>query len=232
MRFNEWRTTMTESQTITLRAKMIGAMLRNARRAAKKSLKQVAAMIGTTSSTLSSFEHGRKGISLPELELFAYHFDIPLSVFLTGTTPTSKKKPEFDPTTMVSLRQRMLGARLRKQRTEAELSMRALAGRTGLSAKRLSAYERGDRPIPVPELESLLKALDQSMDDYVDREGPVGEWSINKRAFERLLQLSPDLREFISNPDNQPYLQLAQKISDLSVDKLRELAEGLLDLTQ
>jgi transcriptional regulator with XRE-family HTH domain len=205
-------------------------MLRNTRQNAKRSLKQVAAMIGTTSSTLSSFEHGRKAISLPELELFAYHFDIPLSAFLTGSTPISEKKPEFDPTTMVSLRQRMIGARLRKHRKEAELSQRALAEKTGVSAKRLSAYERGNRPIPVPELEILLKALDQSMDEYVDHEGPVGEWSTNKQAFERLLLLPRDLREFISDPDNQPYMQLAQKISQLSIERLRELAHGLLDL--
>ena len=132
---------------------------------------------------------------------------------------------------MVSLRQRMVGALLRKQRTEAEMSIRALADAAGLPSKRLSAYERGDRPIPLPELERLLVILGQSLEEYFDREGPVGEWASNKQAYVNLLQLPSDLREFLSTPENQSYLRVAKHISELSVEKLRALAESLLDLT-
>jgi len=40
-----------------------------------------------------------------------------------------------------------------------------------------------------------------------------------------------DLQEFILKPVNQPYLELAQKLSQMSVDKMRDVAEGLLDIT-
>jgi transcriptional regulator with XRE-family HTH domain len=222
---------MTDQPTLTLRTKMLGAMLREARLKANMSLKEVAAKIGSTSGAVSSYEHGRKGISLPELELFAYHLNIPLEHFITGSTIRTKQKTDFDPTTMVSLRQRMVGALLRKQRTEAEMSIRALADNAGLPSKRLSSYERGDRPIPLPELERLVKILGQSLDDYIDREGPVGEWASNMQAFANLLQLPSDLREFLSTPENQSYLRAAKHISELSVEKLRALAESLLDLT-
>jgi transcriptional regulator with XRE-family HTH domain len=210
---------------------MLGAMLREARLNANMSLKKVATLIGCTRGAISSYERGRKGISLPELELFAYHLDIPLEHFITGSTTLTDQKTEFDPTTMVSLRQRMVGALLRKHRTEAKMSIRALADAAGLSPKKLSAYERGDRSIPLPELETLLQLLDQSLEDYVDREGPVGEWASNKQAFANLLQLPSDLREFLSTPENQSYLRTAKHISELSVEKLRALAESLLDLT-
>jgi transcriptional regulator with XRE-family HTH domain len=222
---------MKDQPTLTLRTKMLGAMLREARLKANMSLKEVAAKIGSTSGAVSSYEHGRKGISLPELELFAYHLNIPLEHFITGSTIRTKQKTDFDPTTMVSLRQRMVGALLRKQRTEAEMSIRALADNAGLPSKRLSSYERGDRPIPLPELERLVKILGQSLDDYIDREGPVGEWASNMQAFANLLQLPSDLREFLSTPENQSYLRAAKHISELSVEKLRALAESLLDLT-
>jgi transcriptional regulator with XRE-family HTH domain len=222
---------MTDQPTLTLRTKMLGAMLREARLKANMSLKEVASLIGATSGAVSSYEHGRKGISLPELELFAYHLDIPLEHFTSGTTLRRGQKTEFDPTTMVSLRQRMVGALLRKHRTEAEMSIRALAEAGGLPPKRLSAYERGERPIPLPELERLVKVMGQSLDDYIDREGPVGEWATNKQAFMNLLQLPSDLREFLSTPENQMYLRVAKHISELSVEKLRSLAESLLDLT-
>jgi transcriptional regulator with XRE-family HTH domain len=210
---------------------MLGAMLREARLNANMSLKEVAAKIGSTSGAVSSYEHGRKGISLPELELFAYHLDIPLEHFITGSTIRTEQKTDFDPTTMVSLRQRMVGALLRKHRTEAEMSIRALAETAGLPSKRLSSYERGDRRIPLPELERLVSILGQSLDDYIDREGPVGEWASNMQAFANLLQLPSDLREFLSTPENQSYLRAAKHISELSVEKLRALAESLLDLT-
>ena len=222
---------MTDQPTLTLRTKMLGAMLREARLKANMSLKGVATKIGSTSGAVSSYEHGRKGISLPELELFAYHLDIPLEYFITGSTIYTEQKTEFDPTTMVSLRQRMVGALLRKHRTEAEMSIRALADAVGLPSKRLSLYERGDRPIPLPELERLVKVLGQPLDDYLDREGPVGEWASNTQAFANLLQLPSDLREFLSTPENQSYLRAAKHISELSVEKLRTLAESLLDLT-
>ena len=222
---------MTDRHTLTLRAKMLGAMLREARLAANKSLKETAALIGSTSSTLSSYERGRKAISLPELELFAYHLDIPLPYFLSGSTEAKKLKAVFDPTTMVSLRQRMVGALLRKHRTEAGLSIRSLAETTGLSPRRVSVFERGERPIPLPELEALVFALGQSIEEYIDYEGPVGEWVTSKRSLKLLLELPADLREFLSKPENQTYLRMAKNLSELSVEKLRALAEGLLDLT-
>ncbi|UCF60823.1 MAG: helix-turn-helix domain-containing protein [Anaerolineaceae bacterium] len=222
---------MKDQPTLTLRTKMLGAMLREARLKANKSLKEVATLIGATSGAVSSYEHGRKGISLPELELFAYHLDIPLEHFTTGSTIHTIPKTEFDPTIMVSLRQRMVGALLRKHRKEAEMSIRALADAAGLPSKRLSAYERGERPIPLPELERLVTVLGQSLKDYIDREGPVGEWISNNQAFANLLQLPPELRDFLSTPENQSYLRAAKHISELSVEKLRALAEGLLDLT-
>lgn len=222
---------MTDQPTLTLRTKMLGAMLREARLKAKKSLKEVASLIGATSGAVSSYEHGRKGISLPELELFAYHLDIPLEHFTSGSTVPSIQKTKFDPTTMVSLRQRMVGALLRKHRTEAKMSIRALAEAVGLPPKRVSAYERGERSIPLPELERLVEVLGQSLEGYIDQEGPVGEWVANNQAFTNLLKLPPELREFLSTPENQSYLRAAKHISELSVEKLRTLAESLLDLT-
>jgi hypothetical protein len=40
-----------------------------------------------------------------------------------------------------------------------------------------------------------------------------------------------ELREFVSLPVNRPYLELAMKLSGMSRDKLRSVAENLLDIT-
>jgi transcriptional regulator with XRE-family HTH domain len=222
---------MSDKQALILRAKMLGAIVREARLAARMSLKEAAALLGVTSGVLSSYEHGRRAISLPELELFAYHLDIPLDRFSSMSPPEADQQDEFDPNTIVTLRQKMIGALLRKHRSEVGMSIRALAEAVGLPSRRVSAYERGEKPVPLPELEALVGAMGQSLEDYIDDEGPIGEWAINKRGFSKFKELPIELRDFLSKPGNEPYLHLARNMSDISIEKLRALAETLLDIT-
>jgi hypothetical protein len=44
-------------------------------------------------------------------------------------------------------------------------------------------------------------------------------------------ELSPELQDFISKPINRPYLEIAQRLGEMSVEKLRAVAEGLLEIT-
>ena len=101
----------------------------------------------------------------------------------------------------------------------------------GLPKSRIKAYELGERPIPVPELELLLSVLGSSVDNFFDQSGPIGQWMIRQRAMMDFLDLPPELQEFVRQPVNRPYLELAQKLSDLSSDRLRSVAEGILDIT-
>jgi len=65
---------------------------------------------------------------------------------------------------------------------------------------------------------------------FVDS-GPIAEWAHAKKAGEAFTELPLELQEFILKPVNQPYLEIAQKLSQMSVDKMRDVAEGLLDIT-
>jgi transcriptional regulator with XRE-family HTH domain len=220
-----------KQQVIFLRTKMLGAMLRKARLEAGKSLKETSQRLGISTSTLSSYEYGRKAISLPELEFLAYSFDLPLGHFLDPDRFSEVRGDGFDPASMISLRQRIIGAQIRSRRNALNLSLKALSGRAGMPASRLSAYERGERGIPLPELEVIVDGLDLPLDELIDREGPVGEWLTTKRAFERFVELPQELQEFISEPANRSYLELARRFSELPLQKLRTVAEVLLDIT-
>ena len=223
---------MTQTKAISLRTKMLGALIREARMESGKSLKELAALIGTTSGTLSSYEHGRKGISLPELELLAFHLDLSLRRFWPTDKPAPSSWANFNPVLLLSLRQRMIGARLKADREAADLNQRDLAKHTGISTAKLRAYENCERPVPIPDLEPLLAALGHTVDEYVDTQGPIGEWDGAKRAFEGLLQLPLDLQEFVSRPENHTYIRLAKQMSLVEVDRLRTVADVLHDLTQ
>ncbi len=222
---------MADKQSLALRAKLLGARMREARKAKGLSLRQVAKAIGISSSTLSSYELGSRPISLPDLELFAYQIEVPLQTLLSGKSTPSSAKMDFDQGMMRSLRKRMIGASLRSHRKQAGKAIRELASELGLPPSRISAYERGERTIPIPELETIIKALGCTIDAFIGTEGPVGEWAACQRVFDLAHEMSPKLRQFFSEPANLPYLQLAKDLSELPMERLQSVAEGLREIT-
>jgi hypothetical protein len=111
------------------------------------------------------------------------------------------------------------------------LSLRQLAAQTGLSVQRLSAYEFGERSVPLPDLELLAKTLGQPLERFVETDGAIGEWHLNRKTIEQVLALPEDLRRFVSDPSNRSYLRLARELSEMSVEKLQRVAQGLLEIT-
>jgi transcriptional regulator with XRE-family HTH domain len=95
---------------------------------------------------------------------------------------------------------------------------------------RLSAYERGERSIYIPDLQSILEVLDLPMEEFMNQEGPVGEWHRNQRAFEHFSNLPQDLRRFFIQPGNEPYLEIAARLSGLELDKLESVLDALKGL--
>jgi transcriptional regulator with XRE-family HTH domain len=220
--------------SLVLKTKMLGALLRGIRKQAGKSLQQTSEILGISRSTLASYELGRKGISLPELEQLAFHFDVPLGGLLARRPTEAQPKAVFDPTVVVSFRQKMIGALLRRHRKDAELSLRELGERVGLPSSRVSAYERGLRPIPVPELEALAQAMGHSIEEYVDTQGrgPVADWHRSQIAYENFRTLPGDVREFLSRQDSPRLLRLAIRLEELSIDRLRHLGELISDIAR
>ena len=70
-----------------------------------------------------------------------------------------------------------------------------------------------------------------SFDDLMDDHGSIGSWLRLQAEFDRFRALPDDLREFILLPINRNYLDLAVRLSGLSVQRLRNIAEGILDIT-
>ena len=53
----------------------------------------------------------------------------------------------------------------------------------------------------------------------------------SQRAMQKFIELPEEMQNFVCQPVNRPYLELAMKLSDMSREKLRAVAEGLLDIT-
>ncbi len=223
---------MTNAQ-ITIREKKLGVLIRDARMAARRSIKECADAIGVKSGIFRAYEEGRRSPSLPELEALVYFLKLPITQFWGNETMSDAPMPleSADITRLISLRQRMIGALLRQERTQVNKSYRQVSSETGISQSRLKSYELGERPISVPELESILAAFGSRIETFFDQSGPVGEWMNSQRAMQKFLDLPADVQDFVCQPVNRPYMELAMKLSSMSREKLRSVAEGLLDIT-
>jgi transcriptional regulator with XRE-family HTH domain len=218
---------------VTLRSKKLGVLIRDMRIAARKTVTECAHITGVTPGIFRAWEEGRKSPSLPEVEILSYALELPLRRFW-GKDATSDYAPVTDNMNLpalTSLRQRLIGALLRREREKASISLHDLSVQSGLPTIRLKAYELGERAIPLPELEGLIVLVGGQIESLFDQTGPIGLWMNQKKALEDFLLLPIELQAFVSKPVNRPYLELALKLSGMSTDKLRSVAEDILDIT-
>lgn len=222
----------TKSQ-ITIRTKKLGVLIRDARLAARRSVQECAEALGVRNGAFRAYEEGTRSPSLPELETLVYYLDLPMEHFWSKETKSGNapRHARLDLPKLLAVRQRKIGALLRQERMKASISIRNLAHETGISSARIKAFELGERPIPLPELEVLVRTLGGRIETFFDRSGPIGQWMISEETIHHFLELPMELREFVSMPVNRPYLELAMKLSNMSKDKLRSVAEDLLDIT-
>jgi len=217
---------------LALRNRIIGLLLRDAREQARKTKRECAAALGISTGTITAYEDGRKPVSLPELEVLAYVLNTPIARFWEQNPKLATKEDPLPLQEVLALRHRIVGALLRQTRLEAGISQKELAKILGCSTSRLSAYEYGERPIPLTELDALAHHLHLPLEYFLDdREGPVGEWHRLKEAWHHFRELPREVQEFVTQPINIKYLEVAMKLARMPAGGLRTIAEGLLDIT-
>jgi len=218
---------------ITIRKKKLGILIRDARLASRRSIKECAAAINVSSGMFKAYEEGRKAPSLPELETLVYYLELPINHFWSNEALSDipERISELNLPRLTGLRHRMIGALLRQERMNASLSMKSVAKQAGISSGRLKRYELGELPVPLPALEAILKILGGRVETFFDQGGPIGQWMTQQKAIQQFLDMPVELQNFVCQPINRPYLDLARKLSDMSTDKLRSVAEDLLDIT-
>ena len=218
---------------VTLRTKKLGILIRDARIEAKKSLKECGEAIGASSSKITSFEKGNKSPTLPELELLSYFLNVPISRFwkdqIKSTDPTLLEDIHIEHA--LTLRDRYIGKKLEEIRNNTRISYKDIHEATGITTSKIKKYEQGEKPIPLPELELLCNFLNLDILNFLDPDSQIGKWVIAHDSVEDFLKLPLELQDFVSKPVNYPYLEIAQRLSEMSTDQLRSIAEGLLEIT-
>jgi len=218
---------------LTLRTKKLGVLIRDTRLAEGKSLKECGEAIGASSSTISSFEKGKKSPSLPELEMLSHFLNVPISRFWKDEITSDDFVPPEDIHIEheLILRDRHIGEILKEARDNSNLTYKEIKEELGITPARMRKYERGESLIQIPILELLCSLYKINISDFFDPASQVGQWIISQNSIEDFLKLPFDLQAFASKPINRPYLELAQRLSALSTQELRAIAEGLLEIT-
>ncbi len=222
-----------DSQAAVLRRKILGVKIRHARLKSGLSLKEVGEGLGMSAGLVSDVEFGRRDVSLPHLEVMALLFNVPVVYFLSDI-PLEETRRDFPTLQALALRQRVIGVLLRQARTEAGRSQEDLARVLDVPASRISSYELGKTEIPLQELETLADYLKVSMSYFLDQgiaPNKSGGQVATLDEIAQFTQLPKEVREFLANPANLLYLNIAMSLSELSADTLRALAEGLLEVT-
>jgi transcriptional regulator with XRE-family HTH domain len=221
------------SSQITIRTKKLGVLIRDARLAERRSVKECASAMGVKPAVFRAYEEGRRAPSLPELEILVFYLKLKIKHFWGQEALSDASSPaeSLNLPMLMNVRHHKLGALLRQERNNANLSLRSLSEKTGISVHRLKTIELGERPASLPEFEVILSALGAHIEDFFDQSGPVGKWMTEQLAIQKFLELPDDMQNFACRPINRPYLELAMKLSEMSTDRLRSVAEGLLDIT-
>ena len=238
-----------EPSTREFRRRELGALIRQARKQARRSLIQCANLLNTTVQSMNDIEAGQTDISAAQLETLADYFGVPPSYFWERR-PVADEEDEPEQPDIVQermlLRQKLIGVQLRLARQKAEKTQKECADFLGISPRLISEYEYGRRDIPLVELEALAQYLDASLEMFLDfqagREKSCPESKTSVAAAgagatstasvpAELQHLTPQLREFVAMPVNSLYLHLAHKLSQLPASVLREIGESLLEIT-
>ena len=220
-------------QMISIRLKKLGLLIYDGRSSARRSQQECADAIGVSEEDFQAYEKGEKAPSLPEIENLAFYLDISIEHFWGAESLSARRKLENvqQKEQLRKLRDRVIGASLRAARTKINLSLQDLANKTAIPEDRLGQFESGACPAPLPELEILSSALEITVTDLIDQRGPVGKWRSEKFEIDQFMALEPDVRQFVCMPVNLPYITLARRLSQMSVEKLRSIAETLLEIT-
>jgi transcriptional regulator with XRE-family HTH domain len=220
-------------QILQLRKKKLGLLLMDARLAARRTQAECADLLSVSVETMQAFENGQESPGLPELETLAYFLNVPMSHFWGNkslsegsTLKFSEKIHQF-----IVLRNQAIAAVLQQKRQESSQTLAQLSEDLAIPLEKLEKFELGEETLPLAELEILAAALNLNLEDLFDRESEIGAFRIQQAAFERFLLLSEEMRDFVSKPVNEPYIQVAQRLSQTPVEKLRSIAESLLEIT-
>jgi len=220
-------------QMLQLKRRKLGLLIMDARIASRRNIADCAEWLGITNEQYQSYEDGIQSPALPELEALSFLFNIPMRHFW-GNQSLSESPDYYSNEKIMDFiltRKQAISTFLKEKRAESDITLDGISEKTGIAIEVLENFENGQGVLPLAELEMLTNALGLKINTLFDTETDIGTLRIKQGEFERFQSLSKEIREFVSQPVNEPYLLVAKRLSNIPTDELRNIAESLLEIT-
>ena len=223
---------MHSTLSTTIKRKKLGILIKDARLFIGKTKKECGQYLGISGGAFNSIENGKRSISLPELEIFANNLSLPVKYFFQ-----EKLQTENDLSNLIlnqedfSISTKNIASEILAAYDESNLTYKEIKEKTGISSTRFKKYINGETPIPIPELETLCSLFEIWLFSLINDSTFSGKKALENLSIAGFKKLDSELQEFVSKPVNTPYLEIAKRLSDLSTEELRGIAEGILEIT-
>jgi transcriptional regulator with XRE-family HTH domain len=212
------------------RAKILGVLIRDARLHANRASAECAARLQLEEAEFMAAETGDYVLSLPHLEVLALYLGVPIEHFWGTQTISKPDRTNYEQ--LLILRQKLIGAQIRQTREERGKSLTELSAESEIPVADLTAYEAGDTPISLFHLEQLGRCLNVSVSHFIDYDhGPLAAHEQAQKMNKRFEALPAEVKAFVTEPINIAYLETAMRLSEMDADRLRGIAEAILDIT-
>jgi transcriptional regulator with XRE-family HTH domain len=208
---------------------VIGILISKASQAAGKTGKECAAALGIPLKRFNQMESGKVIPSLPEVEMLAFFFDLPPQELLAKEIrdfPNTRVSVE-QMQQLVQLRQRIISATLQLSRSDRKISLKDLSAQSGIPAAKIKRYELTAQPVPLNDLEAICKSLEIPVESLLDQTSFITEKQKKIEAEFTFQSLPPEMRKFVTEPDNLSFLKLAMRLKETGIENIKNLALGL-----
>lgn len=214
-----------------IRAKILGVLVRDARIHAGRSIEESSRVLGVSTELFEKIENGLELPDMPFLEALSMYLNVSFERFWGDQTLGGFPVGDFEE--LMTQRRASLATQVKTLRESAEKSVAEVAKSAAFEEAHLAGLEDGSIPITVFEAEKIANALSLSMWELQDKdkEGALHNHEELQKLMKQIRNMPEDMRAFIVQPVNQPYLQMAMKLSKMEVNRMRDFAADILEIT-
>ena len=194
------------------------------------SIHDCAKLIGISQGSYLAFENGEQHLSLPDLEILALYFGLPLEAFFKDqykrlyqlTLLQDNIRPQYQ-----LLRQKVIRTQLSLERQAAGFSLEELEEATGIPQEDLRNYEEESTPIPIDRLQKICQQLGKHLDNFFPDDRQLSETlHLQPAAFER-----EDAVEALEDEDglDESFVQILSRLKEIPKSEQAEIARDILN---
>ncbi len=204
--------------------KIIGILIRAARERTGKPLKKCAAVIGRSPATFRKIEAGTTEIGVAELVSLSRFLGVPIEYFFSEDVTLTDQDTAHFRLSQSAEQQAQIGKQLQEARRQAGLKQKELASALGCSTRMISQYEQGKRDLPAGHALQLMEILDLSLPQLLPDEALAAQYQMNS--------IPDEVRQFVLNAENLPYIQAAMRLQKMAPADLQRLAAILDEIVE